>query len=107
MLRKWKTAAVALSLLAVGVGVAATAASGHRRSAKDAAGTATRIKLLAVISQENFSFNPSFAPYPPANGRSHALLTNTPNGLTPRRYSPSNLNDILTCDQDHSYNDEQ
>jgi phospholipase C len=107
MLRKWKTAAVALSLLAVSVGVAATAASGHRRSVRGAAGTATRIKHLVVIFQENVSFDHYFGTYPHANGLSHDLLTNNPNGVNPRRYSPSNLNDILTCDQDHSYNDEQ
>ena len=53
MLRKWKTAVVALSLLVVAVGVAAAAASGHRPSARDASGTATRIKHLVVIFQEN------------------------------------------------------
>jgi phospholipase C len=41
------------------------------------------------------------------------LLTNNPNKdaggnqVNPRRYDPANINDILTCDQDHGYADEQ
>ncbi len=41
------------------------------------------------------------------------LLTNNPNKdaggnqVNPRRLDPANINDVLTCDQDHSYNDEQ
>jgi phospholipase C len=41
------------------------------------------------------------------------LLNNNPNldasnnQVNPRRYDPANINDILTCDQDHNYNDEQ
>ena len=41
------------------------------------------------------------------------LLTNNPNKdasgnqVNPRRYDPANINDVLTCDQDHDYNDEQ
>ena len=108
MLRKWKAAAVVLSLLVVSVGVAATAASGHRRAhARGASGTSTRIKHLVVIFQENVSFDHYFGTYPHVNGLTHELLTNNPNGVNPRRYDPSNLNDILTCDQDHDYNDEQ
>jgi phospholipase C len=40
-------------------------------------------------------------------------LTNNPNRdaagnqVNPRRLDPANLNDVLTCDQDHSYGDEQ
>ena len=42
-----------------------------------------------------------------------SLLTNNPNKdaggnqVNPRRLDPANLNDVLTCDQDHAYNDEQ
>src|SRR5213080_586871 len=74
---------------------------------KDGSSTKTPIKHLVVIFQENVSFDHYFGTYPHANGLSHDLLTNNPNGVNPRRYSPSNLNDILTCDQDHSYDDEQ
>jgi phospholipase C len=41
------------------------------------------------------------------------LLNNNPNRdaanqqVNPRRYDPANINDVLTCDQDHDYNDEQ
>jgi len=41
------------------------------------------------------------------------LLTNNPNReaggnqVNPRRLDPANINDILTCDQDHGYADEQ
>jgi phospholipase C len=41
------------------------------------------------------------------------LLTNNPNmtasgaQANPRRLDPANINDVLTCDQDHNYNDEQ
>ncbi|MEO9238636.1 MAG: alkaline phosphatase family protein, partial [Jatrophihabitantaceae bacterium] len=47
-----------------------------------------------------------------ANGHG-TLLTNNPNRdaagnqVNPRRLDPANLNDVLTCDQDHNYNDEQ
>lgn len=42
-----------------------------------------------------------------------SLLTNNPNTdaagnqTNPRRLDPANLNDVLTCDQDHNYADEQ
>jgi phospholipase C len=41
------------------------------------------------------------------------LLTNNPNldaaghAANPRRLDPANINDVLTCDQDHEYTDEQ
>src|SRR5229473_3287475 len=41
------------------------------------------------------------------------LLTNNPNldasgnQANPRRLNPANINDVLTCDQDHNYNAEQ
>ncbi|MBV8950055.1 MAG: phospholipase, partial [Actinobacteria bacterium] len=46
-------------------------------------------------------------------GGSGTLLTNNPNSdavdnqVNPRRLDPSNINDVLTCDQDHNYPDEQ
>jgi phospholipase C len=86
--------------------------------------TATPIQHLVVIFQENVSFDHYFGTYPNAtnadgqpftakpgtpsiNGLSGSLLTANPNGVNPRRYDPTNVNDILTCDQDHNYNDEQ
>ncbi len=49
----------------------------------------------------------------PGAGGTGNLLTNNPNRdaagnqVNPRRLDPANLNDVLTCDQDHDYNDEQ
>ena len=77
-----------------------------------------------MIFQENVSFDHYFGTYPKAantggqpfhaqpgtpsvNGLSGTLLTANPNGVNPRRYDPANVNDVLTCDQDHNYNDEQ
>ena len=39
------------------------------------------------------------------DGLPAALLTANPNGVNPRRYDPSAVNDVLTCDQDHDYGD--
>jgi phospholipase C len=86
--------------------------------------TATPIKHLVVIFQENVSFDHYFGTYPDAtnsdgqlfqaapgtpsvNGLTPALLSANPNGTNPRRYDPTIVNDVLTCDQDHNYNDEQ
>jgi len=49
----------------------------------------------------------------PGLGGTGTLLTNNPNNdgsgnqVNPRRLDPANIADVLTCDQDHSYNDEQ
>jgi phospholipase C len=46
-------------------------------------------------------------------GGTGTLLTNNPNldasgqQANPRRLDPANINDVLTCDQDHGYGDEQ
>jgi phospholipase C len=54
----------------------------------------------------------NLADTPGAGGRG-TLLTNNPNvdasgnRVNPRRLDPANINDVLTCDQDHNYNDEQ
>jgi phospholipase C len=95
------------------------------------------IKHLVVIYQENVSFDHYFGTYPraantsgqpvwshgsgrvnglaetPGLGGRGNLLTNNPNfdaaghQANPRRLDPANINDILLCDQDHSYNTEQ
>jgi phospholipase C len=92
---------------------------------------------VVVIFQENVSFDHYFGTYPhatnqdgqPFHGAGGAkinglyntpglnghgtLLTNNPNTdsmgnqVNPRRLDPANLNDVLLCDQDHDYNDEQ
>jgi phospholipase C len=100
-------------------------------------GKGTPIKHLVVIFQENVSFDHYFGTYPhaansdgqPFHGAGGAkinglyntpglnghgtLLTNNPNNdkdgnqVNPRRLDPADINDVLTCDQDHNYNDEQ
>jgi phospholipase C len=125
-------------LVACGV-AAATAATTHATpaSAPHSEGTtATPIKHLVVIFQENVSFDHYFGTYPHAtnsdgqpfhgghgkvnglydtpglNGQG-TLLTNNPNldsgghQVNPRRLDPANISDVLQCDQDHDYNDEQ
>jgi phospholipase C len=85
--------------------------------------TKTPIKHVVVIFQENVSFDHYFAAYPHAsnlpgetpfharestpqvNGlESAGLLTNNPNGVNPFRIPPAF---VVTCDEDHNYNDEQ
>ena len=87
-----------------------------------APGTATPIKHLVVIFQENVSFDHYFGTYPVAanpngepafhaapgtpsvNGLSGGLLTNNPNSANPSRLGPDLA---LTCDQGHGYTQEQ
>jgi phospholipase C len=128
--RRVYAAAGALATAALGlVGASSVAAAvgGSHHS-----GTATPIKHLVIIFQENVSFDHYFGTYPKASNTSgqpfHAsrhtptvnnladtpgaggtgtLLTNNPNGVNPRRLDPANIADVLTCDQDHAYPDEQ
>ena len=119
----WQRASAIVAAAAlVSGGAAATAATAA--TAAPPAPTATPIKHLVVIFQENISFDHYFGTYPNAaggggspftakpgtpsvDGLTTALLNNNPNGVNPRRYSPTNVNDVLTCDQDHNYFDEQ
>jgi len=116
----------ATSAIASG-GSAATA----RSHAGSTGGTATPIKHLVVIFQENVSFDHYFGTYPYApnpkgepafhakpgtpqvNGLYNAitksgpvgpLLTSNPNGSNPVRLGHD---DPMTCDQDHDYTPEQ
>jgi phospholipase C len=119
--------AVLLAGLLLNPSWVAAAPGNHGNSA-----TATPIKHLVVIFQENISFDHYFGSYPNAlnldgeptfhakaktptvNGFSPALLNNNPNlfnatgngnGATnPIRLGPSQA---VTADQDHDYNDEQ
>ncbi|MBV9096482.1 MAG: hypothetical protein JO079_00365, partial [Frankiaceae bacterium] len=112
-----------MTALTAGVG-AVLAGSGGTSLAAAPAATATPIQHLVVIYQENVSFDHYFGTYPNAtngsgqpfraadgtpgiNGLTSGLLTNNPNGTNPRRYDPTSVADVLTCDQDHNYNDEQ
>src|SRR5690348_4286617 len=111
--------------------------SSAEEQAPSASSTATPIQHLVVIFQENISFDHYFGTYPeaantsgqsfkdighvtvnnlantPGAGGVGTLLTNNPNKdaggnqVNPRRYDPSNVNDILTCDQNHNYDSEQ
>src|SRR5215472_13135539 len=119
----WRRASAIVAAVAlVSGGAAATAATAA--TAAPPAPTATPIKHLVVIFQENISFDHYFGTYPNAaggggsqftakpgtpsvDGLTTALLNNNPNGVNPRRYDPTNVNDVLTCDQDHNYFDEQ
>jgi phospholipase C len=109
--------------------VAATAASSHANPPAGG-GTATPIKHVVVIFQENVSFDHYFGTYPfatntdgntftpakgtPAvNGLNFSLLAANPNSANPKRLdsSASGLSGSpggqLTCDMDHNYSDEQ
>src|SRR6516162_3967148 len=119
-----------LRLTAAGAGVAALAAvpalalgsaGPASASASSKAGVAkTPVQHLVVIFQENVSFDHYFGTYPNAtntsgqpfnaasgtpavNGLTPALLNFNPNMINPQRLDPSNINDLLTCDQDHDY----
>src|SRR5450830_822840 len=88
-----------------------------------AAGTTTPISHVVVIYQENVSFDHYFATYPQAANTAgeprFAASKNTPsvNGLNESLLAPNNPNSVQpfrlarsqaqTCDQDHSYKDEQ
>jgi phospholipase C len=103
--------------------LAALAATTHA-SADHGAGSATTtpIKHLVVIFQENVSFDHYFATYPNAansDGTPFKASNDTPdvNGLDTSLQDPNNPNStqpfrlghdqFQTCDQDHSYTDEQ
>ena len=116
-----------LGTAAVAIGAAATAAllgTGDSVAAPNPHAARTPIQHLVVIFQENVSFDHYFGTYPYAyntdgqhfryskstprvNGLTPRLLQDNPNGVNPRRYDPTNVNDVLTCDQDHDYADEQ
>jgi phospholipase C len=85
--------------------------------------SATPIKYLIVIFQENISFDHYFATYPNAsnsnksepqfvaksntpsvNGLTASLLTDNPNSVNPFRIPRSNAS---TCDNDHTYTRQQ
>jgi phospholipase C len=100
------------------VAVPATAAAGQYRVV---APTATPIKHVVVLFDENVSFDHYFGTYPYAtntdgspfsatpgtptvNGLTPQLLAHNPNSYNPTRLTPAQA---LTCDQDHAYGPEQ
>jgi phospholipase C len=96
---------------------------GSKGEAQSSLATATPIKHLVVLFQENVSFDHYFATYPVAannnpsepsftaapntpsiNGLSGPLLAANPNSAPPVRLTRAQA---VTCDQDHNYPDEQ
>jgi len=120
-----RKAALGATALASAVALTLPTVAGAEKSM---AATATPIRHVVVIFQENVSFDHYFGTYPNAantdgqtfhakgdtpsvNGLSGSLLTANPNGVNPARYantantaSPST---VITCDQGHNYADEQ
>jgi len=94
----------------------------HGVYGRNATQTATPIKHVVVIFQENVSFDHYFGTYPKAlnpageprfvaarstpsvNGLTEQLLKHNPNAANPMRLDRS---EALTCDQDHGYTAEQ
>ncbi|MEU0389601.1 phospholipase C [Streptomyces chartreusis] len=112
--------AVALTALGGTAPTWAAASGGHPHGHSS---TATPIKHVVVLFDENISFDHYFATYPKAANTdgtkftasmktpknidtlAHAgLLTNNPNQYEPKRLTPSQA---MTCDQNHSYGPEQ
>jgi len=114
---------VVLSLGVVLVGaISAAPATANRQVNSRGRTTTTPITHLVIIFQENITFDHYFGTYPYAqnpagepsfkaskdtpsvNGLNTALLTANPNLANPTRLDRSQA---LTCDQNHSYSDEQ
>ncbi|MDE2150100.1 MAG: alkaline phosphatase family protein [Gammaproteobacteria bacterium] len=107
---------------AIALAIAVQVATPVTVFAQDAAPTATPIRHVVVIFQENVSFDHYFGTYPRAanpdgeprfvgrpdtpsvNGFSDQLLNHNPNAANPMRLD---RNEALTCDQDHNYTAEQ
>ena len=139
MARKRVLSLLMAAFLIVGAGVAvaqastggrsqrhSTSAQSRRHDRDHGAGggsaTATPIKHIVVIFQENVSFDHYFGTYPNAtnpagepaffpsrrtpsvNGLNEPLLLNNPNAASPKRLDRSQA---VTCDQNHNYTDEQ
>ena len=112
----------AAALAAAGGAVPAAAASAHDGHGHGGTQTATPIKHVVVIYDENVSFDHYFATYPQAANTdgtafraarhtpkadtllTSGLLRKNPNLYTPKRLTPAQA---MTCDQNHSYGPEQ
>jgi phospholipase C len=114
---------VALALAVGSLFVVGTSSSGLAAGRPAGPPTSTPIKHLVVIYQENVSFDHYFATYPkaanPAGEPAFRAARGTPsvNGLDEPLMAPNNPNSVQpfrlrrdqaqTCDQDHTYTDEQ
>jgi phospholipase C len=112
------------AVVLIGATLACVGSGGAFAQGADKSSTTTPIKHLVVIFQENVSFDHYFGTYPNAanpagepafhaakktlsvNGLTNDLLTNNPNAANPKRLDRT-LPDLVTCDQDHGYRDEQ
>ncbi|WP_258053860.1 phospholipase C [Streptomyces sp. Ru72] len=111
--------AAALTALGAGAPARAAAPDGHGTRSS----TATPIKHVVVLFDENISFDHYFATYPKAANTdgtkftaskktpkdidtlaNAGLLTKNPNQYAPKRLTPSQA---MTCDQNHAYGPEQ
>ncbi|MFL6078249.1 MAG: phospholipase C [Mycobacteriales bacterium] len=108
-------------LLAVAITGTASANGDHHGPGHGSGRTATPIKHLVVLFDENISFDHYFGTYPNAantggtpfhaapgtpriNGLTPDLLTHNPTVYNPKRLGPDKA---MTCDQDHGYGHEQ
>ena len=131
------TKAASIGAAGAAIMLTASAAVSHAANPAPTQGaTTTPIRHLVVIYQENVSFDHYFGTYPksantsgqpfhggrgkvnnlantPGEGGAGNLLSDNPNRdaagnrVNPRRLDPAKINDVLTCDQDHGYGDEQ
>ena len=122
MTRKRVTRSMVLVLALGGLSAFLTGSAAAGGHGGQGPATATPIKHLVVIFDENVSFDHYFGTYPNAtnpsgepqfkaapntpsvNGLSGVLLTNNPNSANPMRLDRSAA---LTCDQGHGYTQEQ
>ncbi|MGW4766823.1 phospholipase C [Nocardia sp. NPDC004278] len=117
--RRRRGAAAFAALLAL---AAASCSSSSDKVSSPDTDTATPIKHVVVIFQENVSFDHYFGTYPNAANTDGSKFTASPDtpkvdGLTPdllshnpNKFQPTRLggpNQQVTCDQDHEYKDEQ
>jgi phospholipase C len=117
-----RSIAIATATLTAGASIAAATGAGAATSHHSRQATATPIKHLVVIFQENVSYDHYFGTYPhaknPAGEPRFAAAKGTPssNGLTPTLLhhnqnlsNPQRLDrsEAVTCDQDHDYGPEQ
>ena len=132
LVRKMSWVAGVLTVLALTATLLASGVLAGSKQANGRSDDGQPIQHLVVIFQENVSFDHYFGTYPYAtnpNGEPRfvalpgtssvnglgtfvngvpvgALLTNNPNGANPQRLDRT-LSQLVTCDMDHAYTDEQ